>query len=158
MLTDDHGRVRLVRAKIPFLTHTVGRQIVEGGRGSAYEHGRRRGRGVAPARKRSDRAAVRDPDREAPPRAVAWQRFPKWLAGQGKAVDLPAPIVERELDEREGVRRRRVEDEALFERSVADRPALCTEPAGVGDGAEVELPDGGLDGGAVRSGDLRSPC
>jgi hypothetical protein len=80
------------------------------------------------------------------------------LPRQRNAVGLPTPVVERQLDEREDVGRRRVEDEALLERSLADRPALGAEPAGIGDGVGVELPDGGLDGGAGRSGDLRSPC
>jgi hypothetical protein len=157
MLAGDHGRVRLVRAEIPFRADTVGRQIVERGRGPADQHGRRRGGWVIPARERSDRPAVGDGDREAAPRAVARQRFPKRLPGEGEGVRLPAPVVERELDEREDVWRRRVEDESFLERSTADRPALRAEPALVGDGAVVELRDGALDVSAGRSGDLRSP-
>ena len=156
-LAEDDGRVRLVRAEIPFRAGTIAGQVPERRRWSADEHGGGCLRRVLPARERRDRPALGDRDGERPPRTVAGKGFPKRLPGQGQAVGLPAPVVQRQLDKREGVRPRRVEHERLIERGVADRPSLGSEPAGIGDGGGVECGDGGLDGGSSRSGDLRSP-
>jgi hypothetical protein len=157
VFAEDDGRVRLVRAEIPFRTDAVGRQVLERARRSTDEHcGRRHGR-VLLARERRDRPTLGDRDREGPPRTLTGSGFPKRLAGQGKAVRLPAPVVQRELDERQDVRRRGIEDERVVERGGPDRAALRPEPAGIADGVEVQRLDGGLDDAAGRGGDLRSP-
>jgi hypothetical protein len=58
---------------------------------------------------------------------------------------LARTVVQRERDDGEDVRRPRIEDERLVERRPGDGTTLRPEPAGLGDGLEVETPDGGLD-------------